>query len=133
MTSGGRVKSKMEKELSKYWTPEEEALYQSWLAGGHTFAERDLMMTLRDRLKYDEQTREGKRARAQSRLRLATATDEELEEVAELEARMGGDGFAFVAYRLKELRKRRAEIREKGIKRSELESSKAISRKDLGT
>ena len=118
----------MEKGLSKYWTPEEEALYQSWLADCHTFAERDLLMTCREHLKY-----EGKREVAQHRLRLAPATDEELEEVAELEARMGGDGSAFVAYRLKELRKRRAEIREKGIKRSELESSKAISRKDLGT
>lgn len=116
----------MEKGLSKDWTPEEEALYQSWLASCHTFAERDLMISLRDHLKY-----EGKRAIAQGRLRLATATDEELEEVAKLEEQLGGGGSAFVVYRLKELKKRRAEIREKGIKRSELESSKAISRKDL--
>jgi len=111
------VKRKMEKGLSKDWTPEEEALYQSWLASCHTFAERDLMMTLRDHLKY-----EGKREAAQHRLRLATATDEELEEIAELEEQIGGGGFAFVAYRLKELKIQRAEIREKGIKRSELVS-----------
>jgi len=54
---------------------------------------------------------------------LATATDEELEEVARLEEQLGGGGFAFVAYRLKKLKKQRAEIREKGIKKSELESS----------
>jgi len=112
----------MEEVLYKGWTPEEEALYESWLASCHTFAERDLMMTAREHLKY-----EGEREIAQQRLRLATATDEELEEVAKLEEQLRGGGSTFVAYRLKKLKKRRAEIREKGIKRSELESSKAIS------
>jgi len=70
------VKRKMEKGLSEDWTPEEEALYQSWLASCRTFAERYLVMICREHLKY-----EGKRQAAQCRLRLATATDEELEEV----------------------------------------------------
>ena len=112
----------MEEGLSKEWAPEEEALYQSWLASCHTFAERDLTMILREHLKY-----EGERAIAPGRLRLATATDEELEEVAKLEEQLRGGGSTFVAYRLKRLKKQRAEIRDKGIKRSELESSKAIS------
>jgi len=112
----------MEEVLYKGWTPEEEALYESWLADCDTFAERDLMITCREHLKY-----EGKRAIAQHRLRLATATDEELEEVAKLEAQLRGDGSTFVAYRLEKLKKQRAEIRDKGIKRSELESSRAIS------
>ncbi|MFC1982569.1 hypothetical protein ACFLV5_02135 [Chloroflexota bacterium] len=47
-------------------------------------------------------------------MRLATATDEELDVVAKLEEQLGGGGSAFVAYRLKKLKKQRAEIREKG-------------------
>ena len=127
LPGGCNKKGKMENRVTKYWTPEDEDLYESYLASCHTFAERDLMMMPRDHLKYDGRTREGKRAIAQGRLRLVTATDENPEELAKLEAQLGGDGSDFEAYRLKRLKKRRAEIREKGIKRSELESSKAIS------
>jgi len=126
-TSGGKSKEeqrKMGKGLSKDWTAEKEALYESYLVSCHTFAERDVMMTPREHLKY-----EGDREIAGGGLRLATATDEELEEVAKLEGQLelkeqlGGGGSTFVAYRLKKLKKQRAEIREKGIKRSELVSS----------
>ena len=68
---------------------------------------------------------EAKRAR----LRFATATDKDLEELANLEARMQGEipgeipGLSrsvFEKERLGHLKNDRAKIREKGIKRSEL-------------
>jgi len=111
----------MEKGVSKYWTPEAEEHYKRLLAGCHTFAERDLLMSIRDLLKYDGRTKAAKRATAQARLRLATATDEDLAEMANLQAkRKKGDYPDSVERNLKRLKYVRAELKEKGIKRSEL-------------
>ena len=70
-------------------------------------------MTIRDILKYDGRAKEGKRALAKARLRLITATDEYLVEIAKL---MGPP----VTEKLEELKRDRAELKAKGIKASEL-------------
>jgi len=112
----------MEKGLSKRWTPKLEGYYRKLLAGCRTFAERHLLMTVMDLLKYDGRTKEGKKAIARGRLRLATATDEELEELARLEQTMPlRDNTPSVSERVEELKRERAEVREKGIKKGELE------------
>lgn len=111
-----------EKGVSRYWTPERDKVYECLLDTCNTFAEREFIMTIRDLLKYDARTKEGKRARAQGRLRLATASDEDLKELAELEAMLSGRKlYSELPKRLEELNKLRAKIREKGIKRGELE------------
>ncbi|MBA7685928.1 hypothetical protein ES703_94359 [subsurface metagenome] len=112
----------MEKGLSKYWTPEQEEHHRKLLATARTFAERDLIMSIRDLLKYDLRTKEGKKAIAQRRLRIATASDKELEQMAKLEAQIRGNGSPlFMKFSLAGFKIIRAEIREKGIKRGELE------------
>ena len=119
----------MEKGVSKYWTPGKELEYQEQLKGCWTFAERHLIMFTRDFLKYDGRSKAAKRALAQARLRIATASDKDLEEIAELEASMKREipgeipGLArasFEAQNLRQLEKAQAEIREKGINKEEL-------------
>lgn len=112
----------MGKGLSKYWTPKAEEHYERLLATCQTFAQRHLIMTFRDLLKYDGRTKEGKRAIAQGRLRIATVTDADIEELAKLEAQMeDGGGPDSVPDKIEDYKKLRARIRERGIKRSELE------------
>lgn len=111
----------MENGLSKYWTPEQEEHYQKLLAGCRTFGLRHLIMTVMDLLKYDGRTKEGKRAIAQGRLRMITATDEDLNEIAKLESMMSSEEpRPLVAERLEELKKERAELQAKGIRRIDL-------------
>lgn len=111
----------MEKGLSKYWTPKAEEFYNKLLATCQTFAQRHLIMTIRDLLKYDGRTKEGKRAIAQGRLRIATVTDADIEELAKLETRMkGGGGPDSVPDKIEDYKRLRARVRERGIKRSEL-------------
>jgi len=119
----------MEKGVTKNWTPQAENYYERLLATCHTFAARHLTMLLRDVLKYDGRSKESKRAMAQARLRFAIATDKDLEELAKLEARMqreipgeipGLSRSVFEKERLGQLKKERAQIREKGINKEEL-------------
>ena len=111
----------MEKGVCKTWTPEQEEHYKKLLAGRLSFAERDLVMSVKDLLKYDGRSKQGKRAVAQGRLRMMTATDEDLEEMAKLQVKMAGDSdMATLPEVLEGLKRTRASIREKGIKRSEL-------------
>lgn len=111
----------MGKGISKYWTPQTEEHFNNVLARVHTFAERDLIMTVRDLLKYDHRTKEGKKAIAKARIRLATATDRDLQQMAELAIFLeGSNRLDAVPERVKDLKETRAKIREKGIKRSEL-------------
>ena len=78
-------------------------------------------MSLRDLLKYDGRTKQAKRAIAQARVRLATATDEELEEIARIELKMPGEGpHPSVSEKLEKLKRERAELREKGVPKEEL-------------
>lgn len=109
------------KGISKYWTPKTEELWVRRLKGCRTFAESYWVMLMRDLLKYDGRTKQAKRAIAQARLRLATATDADIEELAKLESEMPQEEpRQSVAETVEELKKTRAEIREKGIKRSDL-------------
>lgn len=112
----------MQKGISKYWTPKAEEKYNRVLTGCRTFGERHIIMTLRDLVKYDQRTKEGRRTTAQAMLRLAIATDENLEEIAKLQVSIFGEENAGkVAEELEDLKKRRAQIIKKGIKRSDLE------------
>jgi len=112
----------MKSGLSKYWTPGKEIEYQELLKNCRTFAERHLIMTIRDLLKYDGRTKEAKRAVAQGRLRIATATDADIEELAKLEAEMkDGGGPNSVPDRIEDYKRLRARIRERGVKGVELE------------
>lgn len=116
----------MKDGLSKYWTPQAEEYYRQLLASSYTFAERHLSMTIRDLLKYDGRTKESKRAVAQGRLRIATATDADIEELARLEAEMqDGGGPDSILDTIEKYKRLRAELEGKGIKRSELECQKS--------
>ena len=130
----------MEKGVTPNWTPGLEIEYEERIKKCRSFAERHLTMLLRDVLKYDGRTKESKRAMAQARLRFSTASDKDLEELAELEARMqmetptepvsvqylkgeipGLHKAILVAGRLRELKKERDQIRGKGVSKEELE------------
>lgn len=95
--------------LSKYWTPAAEEKCQTLLTACHTFAERHLVLTVCDRVKYDGRSKQAKRAIVHAGLRLATATDDELEELARLEAEME------VPHKIETYKRVRARIREEGI------------------
>ena len=119
----------MEKGISKEWTPGKELEFEERIKHCRTYAERHLTMLIRDILKYDGRSKEGKRAMAQARLRLTVATDEDLEELAGLLVSQatekpgeipGLHRASLVAENLGHLKKTQAEIRERGIKRSEL-------------
>ena len=119
----------MENGICKTWTPGQELKFEERIKHCSTFAERHLTMLLRDVLKYDGRSKESKGAMAKARLRLAVATDEDLKELAELQALMeeerpgeipGLHRASLVAENLGHLKNDRAKIREKGIKRSEL-------------
>jgi len=112
----------MEKGISKTWTPQQEEHYKEVLASCHDFAGQYLTMTIRDLLKYDARTKEGKRAIAKARLRLATATDDDLANLAILEGALAGNTtMEVVLGRLGDLEKARAKARQKRIKKEELE------------
>jgi len=112
----------MEKGVTKYWTPEQEKFWQRRLSGCRTFAQRNLVMTWRDLIKYDARTREGKKALAKARLRIAVATDDDLRELAYLETIMTKPiDFSKQAEIFNSYKKLQEHLREKGIKRGELE------------
>ena len=121
----------MEKGVSKYWTPEQERGFNQMLASSQTFAERDLVMSIRDLLKYDLRTKEGKRAVTKARLRIAVATDEDIEHMAALQVGLENkegierdmtveELLPLQEARVEVLKKLRAKMRHRGIKRSEL-------------
>jgi len=119
----------MEKGVCKTWTPGKELEFEERIKRCRTFAERHLTMLIRDLLKYDGRSKEGKRAMAQARLRLTVATDEDLKELVELQVRQvaerpgeipGLHRASLVAENLGHLKNTRAKIKENGIKRGEL-------------
>lgn len=111
----------MGNEINSTWTPKTEEWWQSRIDTCPTFASRHLLTGLRDVLKYDLRSREGKRTDAQSRLRIATATDKELRDLAELKVILLKDKAVTVEDELEVLIQTRARINREGIKRSELE------------
>jgi len=109
------------KGTTKYWTEEQEREFEQRLAECKTFAERTLVMTIRDLVKYDARTREGRQAVAKARLRLATASDDDLEELARLQVSLGGDHPGeTVSQALVRLKAARQGVRERGVTREEL-------------
>lgn len=124
----------MEKGVHRYWTPKQELIWGMRIRAARSFAETHIAMLMRDVIKYDGRSKEGRRAMAQARLRIALASDAELKELAELEASMteetpgwipGLDRAFRVTERLGELKQERAKIKEEGIKSSELEVASA--------
>lgn len=114
----------MEKGVSKYWTPQADESYQRLINSCKTFAERQLIMAICGLIKYDGRTRAARKASAQARLRLAICSDDELKELARLEIILLGDKIAgTVEERLEVLKEMQAKIRERGIKRSDLNAS----------
>jgi len=112
----------MEKGLSKHWTEEQEEYWTRRLSECHTFAEQYVATVIRNLLKYDWRSKQAKKAQAQAVLQLIIATDADLEELAELEAKIYQEtGPEQVAKHLEELKKERDEFRERGVKRSDLE------------
>ena len=71
-------------------------------------------------VKYDGHTKAGERARTKVWLGLATATDDELQELATLEHSLLEDEESIVE-RIDHLKTVRAKIKQEGIKKSELE------------
>lgn len=119
----------MENGVNKYWTPGKELEFEVRIGACQSFAQRHMAALLRDILKYDGRSKEGKRAIAQARLRIAVASDADLKELAELQVSMEkenpewipGLARAFtVAERLGELEKERAKIRAEGVNKKEL-------------
>ncbi len=55
-----------------------------------SFGEKHIRLSLRDVLKYDRRTREGRLARKIAEMRLAMATDDDLVDLARCEARLFG-------------------------------------------
>jgi len=86
------------------WTPKLEAHYNRVLARHLTFAQRHMVMCIRDMLKYDGRTREGKGTIAQARLRLSVMSDEDLKELAYLETEDEPSHFAESLQEYKEIR-----------------------------
>lgn len=112
----------MEKGLSKHWTPEAQEYWTRRLSECHTFAERHVTTILCNLFKYDWRTKQAQKANAQARLQFIIATDADLEGLSELEAKIYHvTDPEQVAKCLEELKKRRDALREKGIKRSDLE------------
>ena len=71
-------------------------------------------------VKYDGRTTAGERATAKVWLGLATATDDEFQELATFEHSLLEDGKP-IAERIEHLKTVRAKIKQEGIKKSELE------------
>jgi len=114
----------MEKGIARDWTPGLEIKFEQAIKGCRSFAERHHCMFIRDTLKYDGRSKEGKRALVQARLRLAIATDDDLKELAELYFFQAEDKpgeipglqrASLVSRQLEILKELRTKIREKGI------------------
>jgi len=114
----------MENGITRDWTPGMELRFELALNGHMSFAKRHHLMFLRDTLKYDGRSKEGKRALHQASLRLAIATDVEIWEIAELHTTQaaerageisGPERSKLVSRQLEILKGLRTSIREKGI------------------
>jgi len=118
------------KGVNQYWTPAQETAWEMRIRASRDFAEKHLAIIMRDVLKYDGRSKEARRAKTQSRLRLVTASDAELLGLADLEVSVeetepgwipGLDKSIRVKERLAELIKQRNRIKEDGIKSGDLQ------------
>ena len=111
----------MAKGISQYWSEAAEGIYERYLAGCENFAQRHLVMSIRDLVKYDQRTKEGKRVTAQARLRLATASDEDLEQLARLRVQIFQNGDPqFVSAAIERYRHLRELARDKGVRKEDI-------------
>lgn len=109
------------KGISKQWTPGLEAHFELQIRRSRTFAQRNLTLLIRDLLKYDHRSRESKKRFAQARLRMLTASDRDLEEMALIISQMPAEGKTVTfTDELKDLKQMQASIRERGVKPQEL-------------
>jgi len=77
--------------VTKSWNDQLEILFDDALVKVQGFGERDLILSLRDKLKYDGRTRKGKLASKRIQIRLAMASDDDLADLAKCEAGLGAD------------------------------------------
>ena len=120
--------------VNRYWTPEQELIWEARIRAARSFAQTHIAMLLRDVMKYDWRSKESRRPKAQARLRIALASDADLKELAELEVSIeetnpgwipGLDRALRVTERFGELKEQRAKIKEEGIKSIYLEVANA--------
>ena len=115
----------MEKGVRKTWTAEDEARCESMVDKMHTFGGKNFAMFMRDLCKYDPRTKAGRRAKAQADLRIAIATDKDLESIASfftgLHKGSRASPLQAITEDIESWKKRRAEIQARGIKRNDLE------------
>jgi hypothetical protein len=69
------------KGILSTWTPEQETYFQWLIDSTKSFAERYMISSTRNFLKYDSRSRESKKAMAKLHLMLVMASDEELTEL----------------------------------------------------
>lgn len=112
----------MGKGIVLTWGPGLDAEFQKLIDSANGFAERYMITSLRNILKYDGRTREAHKARARLHLMLAMATDQDL---AELEAlaleRLGEEGYQKMREVAPSWRAAQEKIRTNGIPRDLLE------------
>jgi len=120
--------------INQYWTQVQETEWEMRIRACRSFAEKHLAILMRDVLKYDGRSKEARRAKTQANLRLATASDAELLELANLEVSMeesepgwipGLSKSIRVKERLAELIKQRNRIKKDGIKGGDLKEETA--------
>ena len=110
-----------ENGVSKCWTPTIEAYFELQIRRSRSFAGKHLLLLLRDLLKYDHRSRESKRRLAHARLRLAIASDKDLEEMAKIICNMPTDGESTsFNQELNTLRQLQAGILKRRVKLEEL-------------
>jgi len=116
--------------VNQYWTQHHEIEWEMRIVACRSFAEKHVTILMRDVLKYDGRSKESQRAKAQSRLRIALASDADLVELAEFEVSMeerapgwipGLDKSLRVQERVGELKEQRAMIKRDGIKSDDLQ------------
>ena len=76
--------------VNSNWAETDEARWNDLLVSVETFAVKHVLLLFRAIIKYDLRTVAGRRAIKQARLRLATATEDDLREMAEFEAELFG-------------------------------------------
>ena len=98
-----------------------DSLHLTLLRSCRTFAERMFVNMICITLKYDDRSREAKRAKARWRLALAMATEEELRQMANFEHELFKEDGITRETRLNKFRSLRDKIIREGINKKDLE------------
>lgn len=100
----------MEKGVNGNWTEADEARWNELMGSIKSFPMKHILLLFQAVVKYDLRTVPGRRAINRARLRLATATDDDLQDMAEVEVELFGRKSTIYAdvsvnlERLKEMR-----------------------------